>query len=164
MSSWTLLIAKGRLDREYEYSNYDTTSRWDATVDLAATMDADDRIDEWKSWYDHVCGYVAHQKNAFGQARSIMQDYSSMIDNAVVLSTDNTSDCSTALYYKDPMALYCNQFESKGYPYSGDRVLNGVNATYDINAKDPFHTVPGFSDEVRCDTGENRLTNDGDNQ
>lgn len=164
MSSWTLLIAKGRRNSEYMYCDYDTTSRWDATADLAATMDADNRIDEWKSWYDHVCGYVARQKHTFAQAKSIMQDYSSMIDNAVILSTDNTSDCSTALYYEDPVDSRYDRFEITEQSYSGDRVLNDINGTYDINAKDPFHTVPGFADETRCHVGESRLTDDGENQ
>lgn len=155
MSEWTLLIAHGRTADNYPFTRHDGNDRWKATADLAATMDDDERISAWESWKDHVCGYVDHIQ-AFGAARRLMDEYSPMIDNAVILTGNDTSNSASVEYYDYPDGFVTDRYREDYGEWMGEQLLCKINTQYDIMARDPFHHE-SYDGRRHTQSGNSRL-------
>ena len=99
MSGWTIITLRGKPSKDYKYSEYNEQDPWQATADMVATLDQDDRVREWTTWSGHVYVYLKCQRYDFKFAEEFMQDYSEMDKDAVVLGANDTSDTGKAKYY-----------------------------------------------------------------
>lgn len=161
MSGWTVITVRGRESSEYERSRYDDGDRWQATSDLVATFDEDRRIRQWTTHSGHVYGYLNTGRYEFGYAEELLEDYSKMIDDAVVLGANDTSDTGTAKYYTidrwgtddtTPRDVY-RESQAEDGTLVGEKALAIMFARHNIDARDPFHNEAGLLDDKYNENG-----------
>ncbi len=150
MSGWTILTARGFESCEYDRSRYDEHDRYDATSDIVASFEADDRIRKWTTWKSHVYAYLNACRYNFEFAEELMSDYGDLIDDAVVLGANDTSDTGTARYYERPdLGRWTDEYQetqSEDGTYVGELALSVISVRHGIVAKDPFHNEVGLAD------------------
>lgn len=140
MSGWTILTVRGRPSKDYERAEYESGDRYQATADLTATFEEDSRVRGWTTWKSHVYAYLECSRYNFEFAELLMEDYSYMIDDAVVLGANDTSDQGTARYYSRPdLKMWTDQYEETEHGYVGELALSVMNARHNIIARDPWH-------------------------
>lgn len=162
MSGWTILTVRGRAAETYEHSDSDSTDSWPATADIVATMDKDDRIRRWTVWKGHVYAYLNMSRYDFDGAESVLADYQDMVEDAVVLGANDTTDIGTARYYpvRNGTGDYTDEYkETQGDDgtYVGEIALSVMNARHGIVARDPFHNNAGRIDEMYLEDGQDQL-------
>lgn len=165
MSGWTILTVRGKQAKDYAYTRDDTHDRWDATSDIVATMDDDRRVRSWTTWSGHVYAYLGCSRYDFEFAESLMEDYGEMIDDAVVLGANDTTDQGCARYYPRPdLGIWSDQYEERDHGAVGEEALCVINARHGIIARDPFHNNPGRLDDRYLESGQGRDITCGDVQ
>lgn len=155
MSGWTIITVRGRVAQEYEKTRKDwENDRSYATEDIAATFDQDDRIRAWECvGYDHVSALLSCGRYDWKFAESLLQDYGGLVDDAVVLGWNDTTDTGCARYYpRADLANWTHQFEEEE-PHKGERALAVMYAQYGINASNPFHGDSGRWSERHAENG-----------
>lgn len=163
MSGWTIITVRGKQNEDYEFTEYDDSGRYEATSDIVATMEADDRVHKWTTWKSHVYAYLACSRYDFEFAEDLFEDYTELIDDAVVLGANDTTDTGMARYYDRPdLGQYIHEYEESqgqdGYNV-GELALMVVGAKNGIICRDPFHNnCDEFgADERRLENGEAQL-------
>lgn len=157
MSGWTIITLRGRRREDYVRSREDDGSRYDATNDIAATMDGDERVHKWTYASSHVYGYLNCPRYDFDFAEGLLADYGPMVDDAVVLGANDTSDAGTARYYPNPQTSpthWTDSFEEMKCGNVGDMACAAMAARHGIMARDPFHDQVGWNDEGTAKRGE----------
>lgn len=158
MSGWTILTVRGKEAKDYDLTECDYRDRWDATCDIAAKMDTDDRILKWTTWSSHVYAYLQCARYDFEFAEELLEEYGHMVDDAVVLGANDTSDSGMARYYDNPeLGQWSDQFEETEYGNVGELALCVINARHSIVARDPFHNRSGLLDDRYLEKGKERL-------
>lgn len=155
MSSWTVVTLRAREARDYEHTRSDSVDPWEATCDIAATMDADDRVRYWTVWNSHVYAYLS-TRGSFDAAERFFEDYGEMVDDAAVLHANDTSDLGCARYYPDPSkGTWVDEYQEHGDEQGsvGELALAVMTARHGIHARDPFHNKPGLLDENYLEEG-----------
>lgn len=164
MSSWTVLTVRGREGCDYEFTREDTSDRWVATADIVATMDEDGRVRRWTTWSGHVYAYLLC--DGFASAERVLADYSAMVDDAVVLVANDTTDTGATRYYSRPnLGRWTDHYEETqraGEYYVGELALAVINARHGIVARDPFHNRNGQLDEEYLEKGKSWASREGD--
>lgn len=154
MSGWTILTVRGRASRDYEPAEYDGADPWTATADLAATMDADSRVRRWTTWSGHVYAYLTTSPGDFEAAERLLETYAPMVEDAVILCANNTSDQGTARYYDHPASgAAVHEYAETDNGMVGELALATMNARHEIIARDPFHNTCGQLDEEYRESG-----------
>lgn len=159
MSGWTILTVRGKEAKDYEYSRDDNTDPWDATADIVATMADDRRVRAWTTWSGsgHVYAYLNSESYDFEFAEGLLQDYSEMVRDAVVLGANNTTDQGMARYYPDPeSARWTDSYEEIEEGMVGEQALAVMTSRHGIAARDPFHNECGQLDESYESNGQKR--------
>jgi len=157
MSGWTILTVRGKYSKDYDATRYDEKDRWDATSDIVATMESDGRVREWTTWSGHVYAYLECARYDFEFAEELLEDYGEMVEDAVVLGANDTSDQGTARYYPRPATgFWSDQFEEVEYGNVGEQALSVINARHGIMARDPFHNTSGRLDDRYLENGSER--------
>jgi hypothetical protein len=146
MSSWTVLTVRGREAKDYEYTRQDNTDPWDATADIAATMDEDRRVRRHTMWKGHVYAYLGSDPFEDEPAEAILEDYAAMVEDAVILHANDTTDQGKASYYPDPEGGWVDRFCETDHGYTGQKALMVVSSHRGIIARDPFHNTCGRLD------------------
>jgi len=163
VSGWTILTVRGREARDYEYTRQDNHDRWDATSDIAATMEVDERVRRWTTWSGHVGAYLNCSRYDFGFAENLLEEYGEMIDDAVVLGANDTSDQGTARYYPRPdLGMWIDQYEEYDHGDVGELALAVLTARHGIIARDPWHNTCGRLDDRYLEKGQERLDAGGE--
>ena len=160
MSGWTILTVRGEKAKDYEYTREDTHDRWDATADIVATMDDDDRVRHWTTWSGHVYAYLNCSRYNWEFAENLLEEYGEMIDDAVVLGANDTTDTGCARYYPRPdLGRWMDQYEEDqgedGYNV-GELALCVINSRHGIVSRDPFHNESGRLDDQYKEGGKKR--------
>jgi hypothetical protein len=154
MSGWTVITVRGKEAHDYEYTRCDSTDPWDATSDVVATMEDDERVHRWTTWSGHVYAYLACSRYDFEFAEEMLEDYGEMVEDAVVLGANDTSDQGTARYYPRPdLGMWTDQYEESDHGMVGERALRVIAARHGIIARDPFHNRTGRIDNIYLDSG-----------
>lgn len=163
MSGWTVVTFRGKENQEYDYSRYDDTCRGHARSDIAATMAEDDRVREFTvGERGHVYAYLACGRYDWDFAEDLMEDYAEMLDDAVVLGANDTTDTGCARYYERPdLGKWYDQYEesqSADGTFVGEFALRVISARHTILARDPFYgKMEWYDDEEVAENGESRL-------
>lgn len=157
MSGWTIITLRGKQTKNYKYSEYNNNDPWQATADIAATMEKDERVLKWAVWSGHVYAYLDCPRYDFKFAEKIMKDYSEMAKDAVVLGANDTTDTGTAKYYRrtnlaEATDVYKETQADDGC-FKGEMALSIINSRHNIMARDPFHNSTGRLDERYLDSG-----------
>jgi len=79
-----------------------------------------------------------------------------MVDDAVVLGANDTSDTGKAVYYESPRGDYTDMYtetQSEDGVYVGEVALSVISARHGIVARDPFHNTSGRLDDSYLDDG-----------
>ena len=157
MSGWTILTVRGKESKDYDYSRWDERDRWHAAADIVATMEEDSRVRKWTTWDGHVYAYLNTGRYDWEFAESLLEDYGEMVDDAVVLGANDTTDTGCARYYpRADLGRWTDQYEETqghdGY-YVGELALSVMNARHGIIARDPFHNTSGRLDDRYLDDG-----------
>jgi len=160
MSGWTIITVRGKKATDYDYTRENNHDRFDATSDIVATMDQDDRVRKWTNWSSHVYAYLNCSRYDFDFAESLFEDYGEMIEDAVVLGANDTTDTGVARYYDRPdLGQYIHEYEesqSEDGCYVGEIALQVVGGRHSIVARDPFHNQCGRNDGWYNDSGQVR--------
>ena len=146
MSSWTVLTVRGRRAEDYERTREDNHDRWDATADIAATMDDDHRVRRFTTWKGHVYAYLNCESYEDEPVESLLEDYAPMVDDAVVLYANDTTDVGKTSYYPDPAGGWVDRYRETGERHVGERALAIMTSRRGIVARDPFHNECGRLD------------------
>lgn len=163
MSGWTVITVRGKESKNYEYSRFDDTDPYHATSDITATMEEDGRVRQWTTWAGHVYAYLSCGRYDWEFAEDLLEDYSEMVRDAVVLGANDTTDTGCARYYHRPdLRKYKHQYEETQGDDGcqvGEIALSVMNAHHGIVSRDPFHNqCDGWgSDERYLDEGQSRL-------
>ena len=99
MSGWTTLTLRGRYSKDYDYSEYDEHDRYQATCDLIVTLQNHQYIKQVGHWKGHVYAYLNTGRYDWDTAEAILDALSEIIDDAVVIGANDTTDTGTARYY-----------------------------------------------------------------
>lgn len=145
MSGWTLITVRGKPASEYELTDQDwDNDRGEATHDIAATFEEDDRVRAWENYsYDHVYALLMCSRYNWEFAEEFLSDYGKMVDDAVVLGWNDTTDSGCARYYERPdLGQWSNQYEETE-PHKGERACAVMYAQHGIYAQNPFHNNTG---------------------
>lgn len=158
MSGWTVVTLRGKEAKDYEYTRDENHDRWDATADITATAEDDDRVRRWTTWNSHVYLYLNGSRYDWERAEDLFEEYGAMVDDAVVLGANDTTDTGCARYYPRPdLGKWTDQYEESqsldGY-YVGELALCVINSRHGIVARDPFHNESGLLDERYLDMGQ----------
>ena len=156
MSGWTIVTFRGKESQNYDQCRYNNTDPWKATSDIAATMEEDGRVRNWTIWSGHVYAYLNCQRYDWEFAEELMCEYESMIDDAVVLGANDTTDIGTAKYYPNPNGNWTDNYhetQSEDGCFVGEEALCVINARHGIMARDPFHNKSGSLDDSYLNDG-----------
>lgn len=164
MSGWTILTLRAREGQNYKFSQYDGTDPYDATSDIAQTMEEDDRVRKWTTWSSHVYAYLATSRYDWEYAEEIIDDYRFMVRDAVVLGANDTTDTGTARYYvteqmDNGKVFYTDEYqetEVEDGTFVGEMALCVINSRHGIMSRDPFHNPSGTIDDAYLSNGESR--------
>lgn len=159
MSSWTILTVRGKYAKNYDYSRDDTSDPYDANADIVATMEEDERVRQWTTWGGHVYAYVEGGYDS-ENSENIIDEYSEMVRDAVVLHANDTTDTGEAMYYPDPTSGWTDKYketQSEDGLYVGELALCVINSRHGIVARDPFHNSCGTSDDMYLEEGRSDL-------
>jgi hypothetical protein len=162
MSSWTVVTLRAREGKHYEHSEYDGPDPASAMEDICATLDEDDRVRDWTMDSPHA---YALTYQGLGRdeddSKSFLADYEEMVEDAVVLFANDTSDTGSAKYYPVRHSLNCtdeyNEYEMVDGRYVGQIAMAMINADHRILARDPFHSWMGEFDGRYAEDGTSRL-------
>lgn len=155
MSGWTIITVRGKEAQDYDYTHNDWEGdRSQATHDIAATFDEDDRVRAWESYsYDHVYALLNCSRYDWGFAESFFEDYAKLIDDAVVLGWNDTTDTGCARYYSRPdLGQWEHQYKEQD-PYYGERACAVMYAQHGIYAQNPFHNPASEYNARHLDNG-----------
>jgi hypothetical protein len=162
MSSWTVVTLRARKAKDYEHSRHDNHDPAAAMEDICATLDGDDRVRDWTMDSPHA--YALTYKGLGrdeDKTEELLADYQGMVEDAVVLFANDTSDTGSAKYYPVQNTLHCtdvyHESQSEDGTYVGEIAMTMINANHRILAKDPFHGWMGEFDEQYAENGVNRL-------
>lgn len=150
MSGWTIITVRGKNADSYPYTHHDWEhDRSQATYDLAATFNEDSRIRNWETHEGHVYALLACGRYEWQYAEDLFEDYEDLIDDAVVLGWNDTTDSGCARYYPRPdLGKWTHQFEEDS-PEKGERACAVMYAQHGIHARSPFQNEVGRRNE-RC--------------
>ena len=167
MSGWTILTVRAKESKDYAYAREDNADPWAATSDIVATMDADDRVTRWTAASPHVYAYLNCGRYDFAFAEKLLEDYGHMLEDAVVLGANDTSDQGTARYYPRPdLGMWTDQYEEFEHGHVGEKALRVIGARHGIIARDPWHNEVGRLDDNYVDQGTDHMSrstvSDGD--
>lgn len=154
MSGWTIVTVRGKYTNNYELSEKDWEhDRSVATEDIAATFEEDSRVHEWTSYgHDHVYALLSCGRYEWEFAESLFEDYEKLIDDAVVLGWNDTTDTGCARYYPRPdLGQWNHQYEEETNGEKGERACAVMYAKHGIAAKNPFHNHTGRFDDTLAD-------------
>lgn len=162
MSGWTILTVRGRASEHYDYTESDNHDTWATTSDIVATMDEDNRIRRWTVWSGHVYAYLNASRYDWDAAEQLLADYQDMVEDAVVLAANDTTDIGTARYYpvRNGTGVHTDEYketQSGDGCYVGEIALAIMTARHGIVARDPFHNRAGQIDEMYRGEGTNQL-------
>lgn len=160
MSSWQIITLRGRKAQDYERTRSDSHDRWDATADIVATAAADSTVRKWTVWSSHV--YLYTTTSDWERAEQLIESYQDMVDDAVVLRANDTTDVGTARYYpvQDPTGGYTDEYretQSHDGLVVGQLALATINSRHNIVARDPWHNQAGRLDDEYLSDGEDQL-------
>lgn len=156
MSGWTVVTFRGRESQDYEKSRHDDTDPWRATSDIVATMDEDSRVRNWGVWKGHVYAYLNCERYDWEFAENLLSDYERMVDDAVVLGANDTTDTGEARYYPSPDRGWTDNYhetQREDGCFVGELALCVINSRHGIMARDPFHNEGGMIDDRYLDDG-----------
>ena len=153
MSGWTVCTVRGVRSENYDRSEYNSTDPWDATADIVATMDRDGRVRSWETSSGHVYACLDCERYDFGFAEQLLNDYSDMVRDAVVLGANDTTDRGEARYYPDPQRTWADQYKETEGRHVGYRALAVMCARHGIRADDPFHDETGVLNDTYLKDG-----------
>lgn len=163
MSGWTIITLRGKPSKDYPYSEYNEHDPWQATADIVATMEEDDRVRKWTTWNGHVYAYLKCQRYDFKFAEEFMEDYGEMAKDAVVLGANDTTDTGKAKYYRradlaEPTDCY-EETQKEDGTLVGELALCVINSRHGIIARDPFHNNCDQydTDEHYLDSGNSKI-------
>jgi len=154
MSSWIVVTLRGKDAVDYEYSREDYNDPWDATADIAASVDSDPRVRRWETWKGHVYAYLNTVE--LDHAEEFLQEYSEMIKDGVILRANDTSDSGSAYYY-DTVDYCSHEYNERGNGYVGERALAVISSQHGIMARDPFHNETGMLNDRYLEDGIDRV-------
>lgn len=154
MSGWTIITVRGKEAQDYDYTHHDWEhDRSQAGYDLAATFEEDNRVRAWETKGSHVYALLACSRYDWEFAESLFEDYEELIDDAVVLGWNDTTDTGCARYYRRPeLGNWTHQFEEER-PEKGERACAVMYAQHGIRAENPFHNVAGRRNDRFLDNG-----------
>jgi len=154
MSGWTVITVRGKTAENYAYTHHDWEGdRSQATHDIVATFDADSRVRAWESYGNHAYALLACKRYDWEFAESLYGNYGELIDDAVTLGWNDTTDSGAARYYSRPdLGQWEMQYEESG-PRKGERACAVMFAQYGINAKNPFHNPVGRRNDKHIENG-----------
>lgn len=163
MSGWTVVTLRARKGENYEYSRWDNTDPVHAVEDLVATVQEDSRVRRWTLDSPHIYSYLACDRYDWDFAEAVLEDYQTMLRDAVVLGANDTTDTGTARYYPlNGSEAHCTdeykETQSVDGTYVGRHALNVINARHTILARDPFHDRLGRFDDKYADKGTPRIS------
>ena len=69
-----------------------------------------------------------------------------MVEDAVILHANDTTDQGKASYYPDPEGGWVDRFCETDHGYTGQKALMVVSSHRGIIARDPFHNTCGRLD------------------
>lgn len=157
MSGWTILTARAERAEDYVHTDHDGPDPFRAQADLLVTFEAEDRVHDVMTWKGHVYAYLACGRYDFEFAEDLIGDYAEMIEDAVVLGANDTSDTGRAKYYPDPEdPVPADEYaESQGEDgmLVGEMALCVINSRNGILARDPFHNEARQPDEFTLGRG-----------
>lgn len=156
MSGWTIITVRGKPASDYDYTHKDyDNDRSYANYDLAATFAEDSRIRAWTTGSGHVYALLACGRYDWGFAEALFEDYDEMIDDAVVLGWNDTTDSGCARYYPRPyLGEWQSQYEDEYQ--KGERACAVMYAQHGIHARNPFHNQAGRRDDRYQENGNVR--------
>jgi hypothetical protein len=166
MSGWTILTLRGKQSKDYEYCRHDDTGRRAAQEDIAATAEEDDRVHKWTTNYaGHVYVWLNSRRYDFDAAEELFDSYQDMLDDAVVVAMNDTSDTGVARYYDRPgLQNWTDQYEETqtddGY-LMGRRAAAVITARHGIVVRCPWHHTDrvGRMDDAMT-AGKNHMERD----
>ena len=120
-------------------------------------MKEDSRVHRVTTWKSYVYAYLNCSRYNFEFAEEVMADYGHMIQDAVVLGANDTTDTGCARYYSRPdLGQWDSQYEESqkqdGY-YVGEIALAVMTVNHGILARDPFHNNCGLLDDRYEESG-----------
>jgi len=155
MSGWTILTVRAKPCEDYDKAEYNDSDPWQATADIVATMDADERVRRWTTWNSHVYAYLNCQRYDFEFAESLVAEYSDMVRDYVVLGANDTSDQGEARYYPRPDSdQWTDCYRETAHGNVGEKALAVINSNHEIQARDPWHNNCGLLDERYLEDGD----------
>jgi len=155
MSGWTVITVRGKHAANYPYTHDDWDhDRTQATYDITATFDDDRRVRAWDTYnHNHVYALLNCGRYEWDFAESLFEDYAELIDDAVVLGWNDTTDSGCARYYTRPdLGQWAMQYEETE-PRKGERACAVMYAQYGIHAQNPFHNPVGRRSDRHLDNG-----------
>lgn len=161
MSGWTVATLRAREGKDYEYSKYDGHDPVSAVEDIVATVENDDRVFKWTMDSPHIYVYLNCDRYNWEFAEQFLEDYQFMVNDAVVLGANDTTDTGTARYYPVKNEVRCTdeykETQARDGYYVGRHALNVISANHTILARDPFHDWLGRLDDKYKGKGTDRL-------
>lgn len=155
MSGWTIITVRGKHAADYPYTHHDWEhDRTQATYDITATFEEDRRVRVWDTYsHDHAYALLNCERYDWEFAESLFEDYEDLIDDAVVLGWNDTTDSGCARYYSRPdLGQWAMQYEETD-PRKGERACAVMHAQYGIYAQNPFHNPTGRRDGDHLSNG-----------
>jgi len=159
MSGWTVATIRARHSKNYDFSRRDENDPSHALQDLCATAEADVRVRKWQSDSPSVFIYLNAGRYDFEAAEALLDDYSEMVRDAVVVGANDTSDTGVARYYENPDRAHTDEYQetqTEDGCHVGLMALQIIGARHGIIARDPFHGWVGEFDDRRSSKGEPR--------
>lgn len=149
MSSWVAATVRGLPADEYDLTREDHPDPWDATADIAATMNSDDKVREWTTWNGHAYAYLTVRSD-WEDAEAWLTQYEPMAQDAVILRANDTTDVGTARYYPTASDYHRHEYaesqEADGLVV-GEVALAVMTAAHGVVARDPWHNRTGTLDD-----------------
>ncbi|MDB9247506.1 hypothetical protein PN419_00595 [Halorubrum ezzemoulense] len=160
MSGWTILTARARASEDYDGAKYNDSDPWQATADLAASFEADNRVRKWSTYSGHVYALLDCPRYDFEFAEDLVAEYSELIDDFGVLGANDTSDTGRARYYPsaEQPHRYTDEYQ-EGQLEDGCHVgliaMATITARHGLVMRDPFTyaTSVGSLDDRYLDDG-----------
>lgn len=155
MSGWTVVTL--RSDHEYEPAEYDDDP-WPAFTDICATAEADDKVRKWTSKAPNVFAYLNCKRYDWEFAEALLEDYSNMVRDAVVLGANDTTDTGTARYYTVDDIVRCTdeykETQADDGLHVGYMALQIIGSRHNIVPRDPWHHHVGLLDDRALEDGD----------
>lgn len=150
---------RGRTADDYQYTRSDDEhDRGYAASDIVATMDEDDRVRRVTTQHDNVYALLNCGRYDFEFGRDLLESYREMVEDAVILGSNDTTDTGLAKYYPTPTSGPFDSYEEYENGPMGQFALRVMSARHGILARDPFHNNRlGSMDDYHRRNGVDRL-------